>query len=116
MTTTQPSLTTRLRRGPLVIIAGLTFIVVIGVVNVTSAIHDQRSGALAPSRLLQASLPAKAPDPEAFNEQRDGSNALSLEDRNGDVQIWDDTKTGARLFCRGSAPCVLLPHVHPRKH
>lgn len=53
---------------------------------------------------------AEPADPDAFDEARDGSNALSLEDTNGKASIWQDTTSGARIFCLDT--CMLLPRPH----
>lgn len=53
---------------------------------------------------------AEPADSDAFDEARDGSNALSLEDTNGKASIWQDTTSGARIFCLDS--CTLLPRAH----
>lgn len=58
---------------------------------------------------LRPVLPAPA-DPDTFDEARDGSNALSLEDTNGKASIWVDTTSGARIFCLDT--CMLLPRTH----
>ncbi len=49
-------------------------------------------------------------DSDAFDEVRDGSHALSLEDTNGKASIWQDTTSGARIFCLDA--CMLLPRPH----
>jgi hypothetical protein len=54
-------------------------------------------------------VPAK-PDPDAFDEKRDGSHALSAEDEAGDATIWRDKTSGVRIFCAtDTGPCLILP-------
>jgi len=64
-----------------------------------------------PLRALQQLQPVTAaPDPDAFQEARDGSNTLVPEDENGKASIWKDTTSGARIFCLDS--CIVLPSSH----
>lgn len=49
-----------------------------------------------------------------FDENRDGSGSLGLEDLNGTATVWDDEKSGTRIFCHDS--CIVLPSPHRRRH
>ena len=103
------------RKAPIVITLGVLAVVVIGFLNLYESmkpVHHLPS----PLALQQKSPVIQPPaDPDAFDEDRDGSNALSLEDTNGKASIWQDTTTGARIFCLDS--CMVLPrraHHHHR--
>lgn len=102
------------RKAPIVITLGALAVVVIGFTNLYESmkpVHHSPS----PLALQQIRPVIKAPpDPDAFDETRDGSNALSIEDTNGKASIWEDTKSGARIFCMDS--CMLLPRAHHHHH
>jgi len=52
------------------------------------------------------------PDPDAFDEKRDGSHALYEEDEDGGSKIFGDKTSGARIFCAtDSGPCLILPPI-----
>lgn len=100
----------RPRNASIVIAFGLFAVIAIAVVNLYEGMRPAHH---VPSALLAQQLRPVVqapPDPDAFNEDRDGNNALSLEDTNGKASIWQDTTSGARIFCLDS--CMLLPHPH----
>lgn len=87
-------------------------ILILGGFNLYSGMHDKHP---APSPLALKQLRPVFPppvDPDDFNEARDGTKELSLEDVNGTASIWEDSKSGARVFCLNS--CIVLPR--PRHH
>lgn len=64
------------------------------------------------ARMYPPKLQAPVPDPDDFDETRDGSDSLSLEDENGKASVWEDKKSGSRIFCLDS--CTVLPaSKHP---
>ena len=73
---------------------------------------------LTQGRLTQvhAVQPQLQPDPRRpiSDENRDGSGSLGLEDLNGTATVWDDEKSGTRIFCHDS--CIVLPSPHRRRH
>jgi hypothetical protein len=97
-------------------LAGLaSVILILGGLNLYSGMHHS-SPTPSPLALqqLRPILPATV-DPDAFNEDRDGTKELSLEDVNGKATIWEDSKSGARIFCFDS--CMVLPASHHhRRH
>ncbi len=50
-----------------------------------------------------------------FDENRDGSGSLGLEDLNGTATVWDDEKSGSRIFCHDSCIVLPAPHRHHRR-
>ena len=105
--------------GFFVTVFGGTALIILATYSILAGLRDYSSSFRSyESRYNASTLPApvapKSPDTNAFNEQRDGSNTLSLEDQNGVAEVWRDTKTGARFFCHGSAPCLLLPPQHTK--
>lgn len=50
-----------------------------------------------------------------FDENRDGSGSLDLEDLNGTATVWDDEKSGSRIFCHDSCIVLPAPHRHHRR-
>jgi hypothetical protein len=54
------------------------------------------------------------PDPDAFDEKRDGSHVLYEEDEDGGSKIFADKTSGARIVCAtDSGPCLILPPALP---
>ncbi len=108
--TVLPPVKPQFNQGKAMLVVAGVAILVLGGFNVFSASHSPRP---VPSALkvqqLQAAIPVPV-DPNAFNEDRDGSNALSLEDENGKATLWKDTKSGSRIFCLDS--CTVLPASH----
>ena len=69
-------------------------------------------------RLTQVHTTMAQPQPVSarpiFDENRDGSGSLGLEDLNGTATVWDDEKSGSRIFCHDS--CIVLPAPHRHHH
>ena len=82
------------------------------IVNVLS-----RPSHITPPLQVHQQLPqvTPPPDPDAFEEARDGSNALVPEDENGKASVWKDTTSGARIFCLDSCIVLPVPHHHHRR-
>ena len=112
-----PSVKPQFNQGRAMLAVVGVAVLMIDALNIFSASHPPRDALPSPSALklqqLQATMPAPV-DPNAFHEDRDGSNALSLEDENGKATIWQDTASGSRIFCLDS--CTVLPTAHPHHH
>jgi hypothetical protein len=116
-----PSPAVRNRTVPIIILIALA-ILVIGIANIVdaaryprksaSALELQQQRAVMKAELAHSAPPPPeitTPKPDAFDQSRDGSNALSLEDENN-ASVWQDKTSGSRIFCLGS--CMVLPASH----
>jgi len=82
--------------------------------------HPQSALSPANARAQQAALlnamaaaPATAPDPTAWDEDRDGDNALDIEDTNGQGTIFVDKPTKTRILCVSGSSCIVLTNPKP---
>ena len=57
-----------------------------------------------------AVAPKPVPDPDAWDEDRDGNNALDIEDTNGQGTIFVDSPTKTRILCVSGSSCIKLPN------
>ena len=127
--TAEPTGPTVYSRPVRVIAFGLFAVLSVGVGNViysarhqpkpvtatTSAwvLRQQRDSINAQLALMNQAQ-ATTPDPNVFDEKRDGSETIFPEDENGKASIWKDTTTGSRIFCLDS--CIVLPASHRHRH
>ena len=106
------------KRGALLGWLALAVIVSILVLCVRFMLKDTNKHAT--SHVAPKSLPVGIPaaplqvfeNTSQFDEEHDGSNTIALEDvyqdGNATARVWQDARTGVRLFCT-DAGCTLLP-------
>jgi len=111
----------RLRKEIGLLVAMIVAVFLVAAITFHSRLHRSRP-ALSPANALaqQAALlnalaaaPATAPDPNAWDEDRDGDNALDIEDTNGQGTIFVDKPTKTRILCVSGSSCIVLPNPKP---
>ena len=90
------------------------------VAAITFASHPQHhqaalssANALTQQVALRQAMVAPAPDPDAWDEKRDGNGALDIEDTNGEGTIFVDKPTQTRILCVSGSSCIVLPNPKP---
>ncbi len=63
--------------------------------------------------LLNTLAAPAAPNPDGWDEDRDGDNALDIEDTNGQGTIFVDKPTKTRILCVSGSSCIVLPNPKP---
>ena len=120
--TVAPSAPTVYSRPFRVMIVAFLAIFAFGIGNTIYSVRHRpaqvTASTLTQGRLTQvhATQPQLQADPgrPIFDENRDGSGSLGLEDLNGAATVWDDERSGSRIFCHDS--CIVLPALHRHHH
>ena len=120
--TVAPSAPTVHSRPFRVVIVAFLAIFAFGIGNTIYSVRHRpaqvTASTLTQGRLTQVHTTPTQPQPvlarPIFDENRDGSGSLGLEDLNGTATVWDDEKSGTRIFCQDS--CIVLPSPHRRRH
>ena len=120
--TVAPSAPTVYSRPFRVVIVAFLAVFAFGIGNTIYSVRHRpaqvTASTLTQGRLTQvhATQPQLQADPvrPIFDENRDGSGSLGLEDLNGTATVWDDEKSGSRIFCHDS--CIVLPAPHRHHH
>ncbi len=113
-----PTRQSKIRKEVVVLVMMATLVCLVAAITFHSSRSRPRAvlspaNALAQQAALRNALVAPAPDPKAWDEDRDGDNALDIEDTNGQGTIFVDTPTNTRILCVSGSSCIVLPNQKP---